>query len=119
MGVEAWFKVEGEPEPVEGDAVASTLGWSQWADWAADLGEDWPCTVRLAEEGLDWVLDALEDELKRLDKKPPGSPSADIRGTTARLLEVLAEKPEKSEGIIISDGEPGEDADGEEEDEDQ
>jgi hypothetical protein len=120
MGVEVYFAVEGQDEPVEGDQVASLLGWSQFSAYGASLDpDDFPAVVRLAVLGEGWPLDELEDELRRLAKKPPGNPSADVRGVTARLLEVLGEKPEKSEGIVISDGEPGEDADGEEEDEDQ
>jgi hypothetical protein len=108
MGVEMYFAVEGQDEPVEGDQVASLLGWSQFSAYGASLDpDDFPAVVRLAEDGECWPLDELEDELRRLAKKPPGNPSADVRGVTQRLLEVLGEKPEGADSAVISDGEAG------------
>jgi hypothetical protein len=117
MGVEVYFAVEGEAEPVEGDLAASNSGWGAWSEWASGLDADaFPTVVGLAEDGFA-DLGALEDELKRLAKKPPGSPDADIRGVTARLVEILGEKPDGAIGVVCSDGEaaeagePGEDED--------
>jgi hypothetical protein len=117
MGVEAYYAVAGEEQGVEGDHVASLSGWDAWSSWAADLGEDWPYAVRLA-DGESWPVDALKDELRRLVRRPPGDPPPDVRSVTERLLEVVGDAPEGCEGIIISDGEPsedGEDAEDEEE----
>jgi hypothetical protein len=106
----AYVVSENEP-PIDGEDVASTLGWFNWGTQVLDRHEQYPEAAHLAQEG--WLdegvpgsLDALEHELERLLHEMG---DADLTAVTAQLLAALRAKPESTVGIIVTDGEPGDD----------
>jgi hypothetical protein len=109
--------VVGEGEPVDGDDIASTTGWNNWSEWVLSRHEDYPEAAHLAQEG--WLdegqpgsLDALEHELERLLHEMG---DADLAAISAQLLAALRAKPTGTSGLLITDGEPGDEDDEEDE----
>ncbi len=109
------YVVDEDGEPIDGDTIATGLGWSRWIEWAAEL-DDCPHAAHLAEEG--WIepaaaLEALAEELEAmLDRDHPGKDLVDV---THRLLAAVKARPEGCLGLVITDGTEG----GDEEDEDE
>jgi hypothetical protein len=117
MGLFVVYVVGEEGDVVDGEGIGSARGWSDWADWAAGNldPEEYPCTVRLAEEGEGYPVEDLAAELGELAGK---ADDRNVNGTTATLLAALDDRPDRTGGIIVSDGSPGAEDGAEDEDED-
>jgi len=106
------YVTEGQGKPIDGDQVASGLGWLAWTNWAIELGKGFPNTARLAEDGELYpaeALGALEKELKRLGTVKPGDPAEDAQHVSEQLLAVVKDRPKGCIAIIITDGSDDED----------
>jgi hypothetical protein len=110
MGLFIVYVVSEEGDVVDGPGVGSALGWSNWADWAAGNldPEEFPCAVRLAEEGEGYPVEDLVEELQELAGK---SGDRNVDHTTAALLAALDDMPPQTSGVIVTDGSAGEDED--------
>jgi hypothetical protein len=98
---------------VDGDEIASNSGWAAFADWAADLPDEYPELGYLGEHGECFPADALaqlEDDLRRALREKPGKPSANVLSVGRRLLAAVEARPKGSEGMVVTDGTEGEDA---------
>jgi hypothetical protein len=99
------FYATGADEP-QGDHLASNSGWVSFGDWVERLDADqFPLLAHLVEEG--WVgdeLNALEQELTRALAGKPGRPSAAVLSVGRHLLDLVRDRPEGCEGIVVSDG---------------
>jgi hypothetical protein len=107
----AAYVVPGRDEPVDGDAVSTSLGWKRWGDWVLTHADHFPGAAHLAQEA--WLegapaLDELEHELGKLLHE---APDPDRSAVTAQLLAALRSRPREAVGLLVTDGEPGDDED--------
>ena len=89
----------------EGIQVASNQGWSDFCDWARDLGaDDYPSLAHLVEYGYDNDPEDLRDDIEdALENHPP---DPDVASTAEGLVDFLDTQLE-AEIIIISNGMTG------------
>lgn len=106
-----------EPTPPEdGDHLSSAHGWLAFGDWVLAHAEEYPELAHLAQEGWledDECLTELEEELGRV---PHAGAGEDVAAIAAHLLAAVKARPDGCVGVIVTDGEAGDDGD-EEDDE--
>jgi hypothetical protein len=104
---------------LDGDDIATSGGWMNFAEWAGALADDYPLLAELAEEGTADDLQALEGELEAALADKPGKPSREVLAVGRRLLAVLSDAPQGAVALAVTDGtEPEEGEEEDEEDED-
>lgn len=95
---------------VDGDEIASGMGWAAFAQWAMGLGKDYPELVYLAHYGENHpqaALATLEKELASALVDSPGNPSDDVLHVGTRLLAELRERPRGADALVVTDGTSG------------
>lgn len=117
----SWFVAYVHPdseEPSDGPDVATGTGWANWGTWLLDEDplrtDSYPESAHLAQEG--WLegeesFELFEHELERL-LHDMGEPN--LVAVTAQILAAVRARPEGTTGIIITDGEPGDESEDEE-----
>jgi hypothetical protein len=112
MSFFAAYVVPGSGEPTDGDSVATSLGWKRWGDWVLTHADHFPGAAHLAQEG--WLEGAesfaeLEHELGKLLHE---APDPDRSAVTAQVLAALKSRPPGATALVVTDGEPGDETDG-------
>lgn len=101
------YVVSEQGPPLDGEHIATGLGWVNFIEWAAPQTTQFPKAAHLAEEG--WLdghdLPDLEQELKAMLRLAPTPDDATVG---AKLLEAVRARPPQTLALIITDGTPGE-----------
>ena len=99
-----------DSEPVDGDPLASTLGWYQWANYVMARADAHPEAAHLAGFGWSDRPDDLERDLEQLLHAADSDP--DTSAVTAQVLAALRARPDGATAFYATDGEPGDDEEG-------
>jgi hypothetical protein len=110
VSIDIYYAVSEDGPPVEGDRIGTARGWLDWSDYVLARHDEYPEGAHLAAHGwlpADAVPD-LETELERLRHADGVTP--DLAGVTAALASAARELPDGAAALMVSAGEPGDDA---------
>ena len=107
------FGVGGRDEPVDGDEIASATGWGRFGAWCEGLPEGFDELYYLGTEGGTEQVAQLEQELERAVAEKPNGLSGDDLEVARRLLAAVRSRPARCDAVIVTDGVPGDEGEGE------
>lgn len=98
-----------DTEPQEADFSVSNTGWHDFGSYLMAHPDEYPEGAHLATFHWSDQWDALESELDRAQHE---CDDPDLAAVAAQLLAAVRSRPEGAGGLVVTDGEPGEDEGG-------
>lgn len=102
--------------PIDGPHIASTRGYADFGTYVEQRARQFPVAASLVERGFVEVVQGGEFEMLELDLRGIATAAReslpDVAGVADHLLTGLRECPAETRAVLVTDGEPNEELEG-------